>query len=538
MPFIVEVEELKKVVRLVAGLKDVSPEAQKKFHWNGFHRVIAEDDQFRLLTTDGSFFLDWQIPVVGGLNGDDFDLKIPAGQFNEMISYASTVDPFELEYLPSSERLVFHQGQRTLRLEATPTGPYPPAPTVVGSPSWFTDAQRLSKQLSFMAPIIDAPNPNVARSVTTLSSPGVLTGGSPGRFAVVTGLASPPSPVNLKQKSAKTLAAFLDALTGSVDVTNIPGSGGGESLLFATPDTLRSIIVYGEPRPFPDLLGKLESEKHEAWQVDRKSWLHGTNIVHAVQPRGTNGLTLRIRGDGDHSSMTISSSNNPVLASHDEFQIHRKPFTGEGNSGNSQRADDVLAVNAETVRESLQAMKGDGMTVKHYSKRKMLMIQDAAVANEPVRSIFLTVVPANANAADTDAAPPEHRVGDAQDGPTDISPNPLTSEGPEPAPAANPDDQVETSTEEESSSGGEEESTESNPPVSEALEPALTANPDDQTETSTEEETSATLEREATPGHGGSAEAPTANSNQGETRRSRRNSPDRTVPRTNSRSGD
>jgi hypothetical protein len=66
MPFNVKAEELKKVARLVGGLKDAGPDAQKEYYWNGVHRVVAEEDRFRLLTTNGDFFLDWDIPIVFG----------------------------------------------------------------------------------------------------------------------------------------------------------------------------------------------------------------------------------------------------------------------------------------------------------------------------------------------------------------------------------------------------------------------------------------------------------------------------------------
>jgi len=443
MPFIVEAEELKKVARLVTGLKDTSPKALRDCCWNGVHRMIAEDDRFRLLTTDREFFLDWDIPVKDGLNGEDFDLAISAGRFNEMISFASN-DGFELEYLTSSRQLVFHQGERTLRLDTTPVGAYPTPPDV-GSSSWTTDAQRLSRELRFMVPLIDAKNTNAARSVVTLSSPGVLIGGSPKRYARVTGLDSPPTPMNLKQKPAKVLAEFLGALTGLVDITDASPSGGSTGLRIMTPDSRRSIVVNGESTPFQDTSQSLESEPIDQWRVDRKLWLRGINIIHAVQPPGTDWLTLRIRGDGEQSSIRISSSKDEADASHDEFPIFRFPVSGDSTSDNSRRPEDVLNVSAGTMREILQAMSADSVIVEHFINRQLLRTRDDARPADPVRSILIDIRAANRSRTASDQV-----LERVQDNPADAPSNPLDATSSASATTIVQGDPVETSNHEDS----------------------------------------------------------------------------------------
>lgn len=390
-------DNLKKVARLTAQVKDIQVPKSKSSPWNGLHRLQAFDDQLRLLTTDGSTFLNWKVTTEASFN-DNFDVVLNAGQFNEVALHLKDC-PLQISHLDGVLSLV--QEQRHMRMKVHPPVSYPNPDQPSNSPdsdpvTWNYNSLALAESLEFITPFIDDENPNPNRSVATLRANGQLDAGSGKTFGRVQGLDTIPVGLNFKRSTAERVAAFLKQVGPFVEITVC-----GESYMFRCLKGGHTLVVAGECHSFVDDSVQLANAEYESLKFDKDTLVASLRFLSVVVSGEGKPVGVRTRGRDEVASMRISSGG-PVEAeeSVDEIQVIRTFIAPEDikNDQDEPTTDHVrdtnLKLRSTTLREIMAGMKGKFLNLKiYYPKFNLLRIEEEKHEGKPTRSALMTFSP-------------------------------------------------------------------------------------------------------------------------------------------------
>lgn len=418
--------DLKAVARVSGNVKDVTSSGARRNYWNSVHRLKLKDRKLKLLTNDGSIWLDWNIPIEGGGEGE-FDILLPAAQFNDMASRSSEGGLYEVTR--DGGILLLKQGQRNLRIREESPQEYPLPEGGTGPRTFNVPAGPLAKALSFVSPFLDVANPTAAKTVLTWDTEGMMIGGSPKRIARVTGLPRQPMMLSFKQKNAKAVAIFLKQLEGDVKITV-----DDRHYTFECANHGHKILVLGETVQFPGAMRSLEGKQTETYKVDTKTLLSGVTILATLLPAEADRLNLRFKGSAENASLRLSTIGDDNRNSNDEFPIIRKLWSNESGTLTDVTAqqgdatDSWIAVNARIFQEVLNQMEGITMDATYYGRMKLLYLQDEkGEDSEITRSLLVTVQPISEEEAAREPEPVPAAEAPPAAPPAEATPVPTTA---------------------------------------------------------------------------------------------------------------
>jgi DNA polymerase III sliding clamp (beta) subunit (PCNA family) len=413
---------LKTAAKVSGSVKDVTPLAGKKLYWNSVHRLVAVNNKLTLYTNDGALWLEWVVPVEGSFT-EEFDIIVPAALFNEMASKSAEGALYDIDH--SGGILHLTQGQRNLRLkeESNSEYPLPQSPEESVNHTWTIKTEPFMKGLKFVTPFIDAVNPTASKSVASLTTQGTMAGGSPRRLARVSNLTAPPVGISFKQKTAKSVVAFLSSLGDDVKIT-VDSS----HYTFECPLSGHKLIVSAEAAMFPQTFQNLEGKEDEILKIDNKTITSGVSILSTLLPTDTDRLNVRIKGLGSNASIRLSTLGDDNKNSNDEFPILRTVMVrGEDGvpaplePGGPLPSDTFIAANVRVLQEALSQMDGVTLEARYYTRMRLLYIEDEKTGDlEIVRSIILNV---------------QNITSEDEPAPDIETPAPVSTPTPEPEPA-------------------------------------------------------------------------------------------------------
>jgi hypothetical protein len=396
--------DLKAIGRVSGSVKDVTSTGGRKNFWNSVHRLILKDRKLKLLTNDGSIWLDWNIPVEGGGEGE-FDVLLPAETFNDMAARSSEGGLYDI--IRDGGTLLLKQGQRNLRIREESPQEYPLPEEGTNHKTFTVPAAPLAKALTFVAPFLDVANPSPPKTVLTWGTEGVMIGGSPKRIARVMGLPRPQHMMSFKQKNAKAVAIFLKQLEGDVKITI-----DDRHYTFECVNHGHKLLVLGESVQFPTAMASLEGKQTESYKIDTKTLLSGVTILATLLPAEADRLNLRFKGTTETASLRLSTIGDDTRNSTDEFPIIRKLYETNGGAAveiqNPAEASVTwIAINARIFQEVLNQMDGTTMEANYYGRHKLLYMQDEKGEDtEITRSLLVTVQPISEEEASREPEPP------------------------------------------------------------------------------------------------------------------------------------
>lgn len=412
MPLRIKSSDLKAATRLTSRIKDVEELDDKTLYWSTVHRLVATREKLRLLTTDNDVHLDWSIEL-DETDGDEFDLIVPAVQFNTVANNCVGGPLFEIHH--DADVLTLSQkttpiltrdshGQslgpdRILRIrpeEVTATYPTPPGQT---GTKWTTRAELLAQALAFMAPYVGDDDKDVdqKKKVVSWLAGGDVIAGNSHAFGFVTGLDSPPVSLNLKQGSARVVSAFLEALGGEVEI-----DVAGTVATFRCPSAGHTLVVPVEEVSFPQLFKDQEKWDHEVFRTEGTILRNALKTLGVLGPREKECLELRLSGDGQSSAIYLSTLVEPGLQSRDVIpSVGRKQDMNtpgvEAILPDGSFADTVIPVPWESLSNALKSLDSVTVELKYFPDPRgkgfdYIRVYSVEQDNQhPVRSLLLLV---------------------------------------------------------------------------------------------------------------------------------------------------
>lgn len=404
MAGLIQSEVLKAAARLTSRLAEIDRGARGD-PWQGTYLISADRGRLRLVATDGTMRLEWSMPA-DGLDQDGWEEGVDAGRFNALASSLADGDRYEIArdgglHLSRSGLSPSRSGVTTtrVRLPARACPPFPPrvlavdrdGPAPTSSPR-VVPAAALARALAFVAPFIRTGNPIGSRSVATWTPEGVLVGGSPRKGVLVGDLPPAPVPLSFRQWTALAAAAFLERVSGDVEVR-----AEGAYCSFTGIREGHVLELRGEPAPFPAHLLKLELTPRESWRIDRKAFLNSLEILEVLLPtRGAN-FEFRVGGDGENAAVRISTPGTPATCSNDRVAIYRDgtvlaALPGPPPDGSACSAEGPLFwARGRPLRRALNSMTAVSIHCLFDPVRRRICLREAPRPGGIVRSFYLEI---------------------------------------------------------------------------------------------------------------------------------------------------
>lgn len=372
----VKPEDLR-VANKVANIKESSAGAgARKNYWNGVHRFVTQGSKWIMKTTDNTVWVEWHVPTDGPVQ--EMDVIVQEGPFACVAKY---LEGGSLEVTRENRIVTLSKGQLKYRLREETPQEYP-EPNLGENPTiWVCETRPLVDALRFLASFIDERNPNANKSVATLYTNGVITGGNPQRIATHKGL-SCSAEMSFKSRTARVVAEFLSNIGEKVQI-----SVTNATYKFTDPDSGHNLVVLAEEGRFKHVERDLTPLIREMAQVDRKMLLQLAKAFEGAMATGQNRVSLTFRGATDHASLKICTpGDNPGEVTEDEFAVFRevpkKP--GETDPDHETRQSALgqleIALTREFLADALEAMTGTNVKFKFCGR--MVLVEDEQVDTE------------------------------------------------------------------------------------------------------------------------------------------------------------
>ncbi len=389
-------ENLKPVARLLAQFKPSKVTRSRSNPWNGLHRLVASEGRLRLLSTDGSSFLEWIISHEGTIL-DAFDMTVEADQFNNVALRLSDGDLISIS--SASGYLTLNQGQRNLRMPWQSAPAYPEPERKSGSPIeqpliWKYPTSDLAKSLDFVAGYINPSNNSLGKDVATLNTSHELTGGGADKQASVLGLNATLTDLSLNQMAARQVSAFLHLLSDKVEV-----NAADDLYTFTCPLRFHRLIVPRAPRSLLKPLGFVANSDYEQFEVDREELTSSISFLATVVTAKAKPLEFRVRGRGEGASLRImtpfqleadkSEDTLPIVRT-----FHRVGDSPDPEGGTpATPVDEIkLLVNAEPLRGILSSLEGKIVFLKFFPRKKLILIEEDSRERTGIRRLVTLLV--------------------------------------------------------------------------------------------------------------------------------------------------
>jgi len=388
----------------VAGVKESSSGTQKKFWWNGFHRLVTQGNKLVLRTTDGTLWLDWFIPIEG--EAVPIDAVVSSTAFEAPAKY---MEGGSLELSRSPGIITLKKGQFVYPMvEQQATGEYP-VPTPGDNPiEWTCETHKLAKALRFVSGFIDETNPNANKSVATLRVDGTLVGGNPRKCAILRGLEA-KAEISFKSRTARAASMFLERIGDTVKI-----SVTDKTYTFTDPDNGHSFVISAETGRFPPVSQQMMNKVSEVLIVDRKTLLLRCLAFAGAMKEGQDRINLTIRGTKEHASLKVWTPGEGQDIASDEFSIYRTVPDKEGETAELKEARLMtlstkgpvdMFFNREFLANTLQAMEGTSVTFHSDGQRFALLQDEAATGDDAAKSVPTKTVLLTANQQTQEEAP-------------------------------------------------------------------------------------------------------------------------------------
>jgi hypothetical protein len=382
----VKPSELKLACKLAAQVRDVSAGGSKRYPWLNLYRIVAGDGGLALYANDGFTLLTWYLQLEEPTT-DVYDIVLSSAKFNEITSKASEGASYEITR--ENNQLVMTKASQLLRLrEEVPTKYTQPGEnqnSTFEDQVFSVEAAVLAKNLKFAAPFLDANHATVAVSLGTWTTNGMIVGGWNRQQVKIEGMPCPPVDMSFKQKTMKSVVAFLSALEGEVYITI---SGG--KYIFECPTRHHRLIVSGESLNHPSSIKGLEGQVSGIIKFDGKTLLTGVSQLNILLPAEADRLSVTVMGSRENAVMRVTTLGDESEKSWEEFPIIRE----------SDEEDDInFVVNCRVFESCLSEVGGvilEGRCYMGIERPRFCIEDERSTETDTYRGVLIPVTLAGA----------------------------------------------------------------------------------------------------------------------------------------------
>jgi hypothetical protein len=346
------------------------------YHWSPLHRLVTEDRRLLLKSTDGSIWVEWEIPF----EGEPFELDVGIRSI-ELEHLARFGNGGRLTLSTAGSAICFARQQFQFVMDGTDAATYPEIRQSDPSDDdvdFSVDATKLGDSLSYISDFIDEKNPAAEKQVATLfASNGQLIAGKPKKLGIVDGLETRID-ISFSKETACQAAQFFRLIGGDARFT-----ASNEKYVISAPDLCRQITIQGKSERYPRerVLQRLNQTVPLAL-VDRKTLLSRARCFAGTLPTASSRLDLLMRGSNDQASLIVKTPGRSNLRSKDEFGIFRSA------EDELPLVDTKVAIDCKKLISALKRMQSTTFSMQSFPRISVL--REVPEPGDICRSVLIT----------------------------------------------------------------------------------------------------------------------------------------------------